>query len=289
MYTRLGVVEYPEIDTHRTTRLFTTDFNNTFILFLQLICFSGSLTKSSLLEAVRMLATYRVHRLPVIDPISLDPVGVLTPKRILRFLWHHGQDIFQPSHCIKTPKQLNIGTWKGIHVVYPHTPLIDCLDILLNMGVSSVPVVEHLTLRVIDAYCRCDAMNIAMQNEDFKLKINVKQALEFKTFATDRACAVIVSEAESFYKVICKLVETNVHRAFIINCSSVIRGIVSISDVMKAVVLEPGSHLNSYCISHRRFAEFLFETPTMETQAEEVDNEDTKTSCTSRSSSRTLS
>ncbi|KAE9413286.1 hypothetical protein Angca_003704, partial [Angiostrongylus cantonensis] len=222
----------------------------------------------SLLEAVRMLATYRVRRLPVIDPILFDPVGVLTPKRILRFLWAH-VDIFQPSHCIKTPRQLNIGTWKDIHVVcvtfkvYPHTSLIDCLDILLNMGVSSVPVVEYLTLRVIDAYSRCYAMNIAMQNEDLMLQINVQEALGFKTFATDRACAVVVNETESFYKVVYKLVENNVHRAFIINSSSVIRGIVSISDVVKAVVLDPDSHLNSYCISHRRFSEFAFETPTM--------------------------
>uniref|UniRef100_A0A158PAX9 CBS domain-containing protein n=1 Tax=Angiostrongylus cantonensis TaxID=6313 RepID=A0A158PAX9_ANGCA len=141
---------------------------------------------------------------------------------------------YQGARCLptkslyqNTTKQLNIGTWKGIHVLYPHNSLIDCLDILLNMGVSSVPVVEHLTLR--------------------------------------RACAVVVSEAESFYKVVYKLVGSNVHRAFIIISSSAIRnflrsmmkamlkGIVSISDVMKAVVLEPGSHLNSYCISHRRF------------------------------------
>ncbi|KAE9418875.1 hypothetical protein Angca_003413, partial [Angiostrongylus cantonensis] len=109
----------------------------------------------SLIEVVRMLATYRVHRLPVIDPISFDPVGALTSKHILSFLWFHVGARCLPTKSLyqNTTKQLNIGTWKGIHVVcvtfkvYPHTSLIDCLDILLNMGVSSVPVVEHLTLR----------------------------------------------------------------------------------------------------------------------------------------------
>uniref|UniRef100_A0A0K0D615 CBS domain-containing protein n=1 Tax=Angiostrongylus cantonensis TaxID=6313 RepID=A0A0K0D615_ANGCA len=141
-------------------------------------------TRKNLFEAIRMLSTHRVHRLPVIDPISFEPQGILTLKHILKFLWYHGRDFFQPPHFIKTPKQLNVGTWKGLHVVYRDTPLIDCLDILLNAGVSSVPVVELPTLRVIDVYSRFDAMNVPLQNEGFDPAVDISEALKYRPVYT---------------------------------------------------------------------------------------------------------
>ncbi|ETN69041.1 CBS domain protein [Necator americanus] len=42
---------------------------------------------SSLLEAARLLAQHRIHRLPVLDPESGSPLFILTHKRLLKFLW----------------------------------------------------------------------------------------------------------------------------------------------------------------------------------------------------------
>ncbi|KAK6029176.1 CBS domain protein, partial [Ostertagia ostertagi] len=107
----------------------------------------------SLLEVVRLLSAHRVHRIPVLDPDTFDPVYILTHKRILKFIW-----------CF----------------VYPDTPLHECLDILLNLGVSGVPVVEHETHKVLDVYSRFDAIGIALQSEGFNLEVSVKEALQFK-------------------------------------------------------------------------------------------------------------
>ncbi|KAK6029177.1 hypothetical protein OSTOST_04717, partial [Ostertagia ostertagi] len=41
----------------------------------------------SLLEVVRLLSAHRVHRIPVLDPDTFDPVYILTHKRILKFIW----------------------------------------------------------------------------------------------------------------------------------------------------------------------------------------------------------
>ncbi|KAE9418073.1 hypothetical protein Angca_007745, partial [Angiostrongylus cantonensis] len=232
----------------------------------------------SLFEAIRMLSTHRVHRLPVIDPISFEPQGILTLKHILKFLWYHGRDFFQPPHFIKTPKQLNVGTWKGLHVVYRDTPLIDCLDILLNAGVSSVPVVELPTLRVIDVYSRFDAMNVPLQNEGFDPAVDISEALKYRPVYTDRACAVVVNETDSFYRVVSMMMKNNAHRAFIVNSDSAIRGVVSISDVMKAVVLDPGFQLSSYSSSPTSFAELSFETPNIGPQPERLNDGDAETS-----------
>lgn len=42
---------------------------------------------ASLYDAIRMLITNRIHRLPVIDPLTGNVLYILTHKRILRFLF----------------------------------------------------------------------------------------------------------------------------------------------------------------------------------------------------------
>jgi len=41
----------------------------------------------SLFHAVELLTKHRIHRLPVIDPETNNPLYILTHKRILKFMW----------------------------------------------------------------------------------------------------------------------------------------------------------------------------------------------------------
>lgn len=67
-----------------------------------------------------------------------------------------------------------------IFQVYPDTSLILCLDILLNKGVSGVPVVEHKTFRVVDMYSRFDAIGVALEDKIDELDVTVQEALAFR-------------------------------------------------------------------------------------------------------------
>lgn len=42
---------------------------------------------ASLYDAIKMLISNRIHRLPVIDPLTGNVLYILTHKRILRFLF----------------------------------------------------------------------------------------------------------------------------------------------------------------------------------------------------------
>ena len=42
---------------------------------------------ASLFDAIQMLLDNKVHRLPVIDPVTGNALYILTHKRILRFLY----------------------------------------------------------------------------------------------------------------------------------------------------------------------------------------------------------
>ncbi|PIO69173.1 CBS domain protein, partial [Teladorsagia circumcincta] len=169
---------------------------------------------NSLLEAARLLAQHRIHRLPVLDPESGSPLFILTHKRLLKFLWCFGQQFSQPDYHIRTAKDLNVGSWVGIRVVFPDTPLTICLDILLNKGVSGVPVVERDTFKVVDMYSRFDAVGIALEESADSLDVSVEQALKFKNLG---------------------------------------RGIISLSDVINHMVVKPGANLKPIRVPRRHY------------------------------------
>ncbi|KAK6033324.1 CBS domain protein [Ostertagia ostertagi] len=207
---------------------------------------------NSLLEAARLLAQHRIHRLPVLDPESGSPLFILTHKRLLKFLWCFGQQFSQPDYHIRTAKDLNVGSWVGIRVVFPDTPLticLDillnkgvsgvpvvfpdtpltiCLDILLNKGVSGVPVVERDTFKVIDMYSRFDAVGIALEESADSLDVSVEQALKFKNLGrNDQDRVVSVRDTDTLWKAITVLVERNVHRLCAVNE----KGAIEASDI----------------------------------------------------------
>ncbi|VDK25004.1 unnamed protein product [Anisakis simplex] len=95
-------------------------------------------------------------------------------------MWLFGQSLSIPDYHEKSCKELNVGTWTGIRVVFPDTPLVDCLDILLHKGVSGLPVVERNSYKVIDMYSRFDAIGVALEDKINQLDVTVEQALVFR-------------------------------------------------------------------------------------------------------------
>uniref|UniRef100_A0A7I4Y6Y1 CBS domain protein n=1 Tax=Haemonchus contortus TaxID=6289 RepID=A0A7I4Y6Y1_HAECO len=199
---------------------------------------------NSLLEAARLLAQHHIHRLPVLDPESGSPLFILTHKRLLKFLWCFGQQFSQPDYHIRTAKDLNVGSWVGIRVVFPDTPLTDCLDILLNKGVSGVPVVQRDTFKVVDMYSRFDAVGIALEESADIMDVSVEQALKFKNLGRNGKDRVVsVRDTDTLWKAITILVERNVHRLCAVNEKGAIEGIISLSDVINHMVVKPGAKL----------------------------------------------
>ncbi|CAJ0608862.1 unnamed protein product [Cylicocyclus nassatus] len=215
---------------------------------------------NSLLEAARLLAEHRIHRLPVLDPESGSPLFILTHKRLLKFLWCFGQQYSQPDFHIRTAKDLNVGTWVGIRVVFPDTPLTDCLDILLNKGVSGVPVVERDTFKVVDMYSRFDAVGIALEEKANSLEVTVQEALKFKNLGRNENDRVVsVRDTDTLWKAITVLVERNVHRLCAVNENGAIEGIISLSDVINHMVVKPGANLKPIKVPRRHYSHHPFE------------------------------
>ncbi|VDK51031.1 unnamed protein product, partial [Cylicostephanus goldi] len=216
----------------------------------------------NLLDVVRTLSSHRVHRIPVFDPETGNPMHLLTYRRILKFMWTFGQTLFPPDYQVRTPKELDIGTWSNVHFVYPETRLIECLDLLLDHNISGVPVVERNTQKVVDVYSRFDAIGIALHDDEFTGDTTVKEALDFKHICQGgRERVVSVRETDPFLFVVSTLVDHNVHRVCVLDENQALlvyfdfnsfcpehgtfQGVISLSDVMDALVVQPAKFLRA--------------------------------------------
>uniref|UniRef100_A0A8C1LEB4 5'-AMP-activated protein kinase subunit gamma-1 n=1 Tax=Cyprinus carpio TaxID=7962 RepID=A0A8C1LEB4_CYPCA len=203
-------------------------------------CFVGNnsnLTSVCLYDAVSSLLKHKIHRLPVIDPLTGNTLYILTHKRILKFLKLFISEMPKPGFLSQTLEELNIGTFHNIAVVHSDTPLYSALGIFVDQRVSALPVMDE-NGRVVDIYSKFDVINLAAEKTYNNLDITVTKALQHRSQHFE---GVLTCRAnETLETIINRLVEAEVHRLVIVDEQEVVKGIVSLSDILQALVLPCG-------------------------------------------------
>ncbi|CAM4723228.1 unnamed protein product [Leuciscus chuanchicus] len=105
---------------------------------------------ASIFDAVYSLIKNKIHRLPVIDPVSGNALYILTHKRILKFLQLFVCEMPKPAFMKQTLEELSIGTYSNIAFIHPDTPIIKALCIFVERRVSALPVVDESEQRCRD-------------------------------------------------------------------------------------------------------------------------------------------
>ncbi|XP_028341648.1 5'-AMP-activated protein kinase subunit gamma-3 isoform X5 [Physeter macrocephalus] len=133
----------------------------------------------SLFEAVYTLIKNRIHRLPVLDPVSGAVLHILTHKRLLKFL----------------------------HIF------------------------------VVGLYSRFDVIHLAAQQTYNHLDVSVGEALRQRTLCLEEV--VCCQPHETLGEVIDRIVQEQVHRLVLVDETQHLLGVVSLSDILQALVLSP--------------------------------------------------
>nr|XP_023497928.1 5'-AMP-activated protein kinase subunit gamma-3 isoform X3 [Equus caballus] len=175
----------------------------------------------SLFEAVYTLIKNRIHRLPVLDPVSGAVLHILTHKRLLKFL-----HIFD----------LGIGTFRDLAVVLETAPLLTALDIFVDRRVSALPVVNEEG-QVVGLYSRFDVIHLAAQQTYNHLDVSVGEALRQRTVCLEGVLSC--QPHESLGEVIDRIAREQVHRLVLVDETQHLLGVVSLSDILQALVLSP--------------------------------------------------
>ncbi|PAV72164.1 hypothetical protein WR25_00014 [Diploscapter pachys] len=190
----------------------------------------------SLYRAVQVLCESKVHRLPVLDRQTGNISYILTHKRIIKFLSLYINDLPRPSYMDQTPKELGIGSWGNVLSIHVNTPLHDALDIFLKNRVSALPLVDEEG-RVVDIYAKFDVISLAAEKSYDKLDCTVQEALKHRSewFEGVQRCL----ETDSLFSVLEAIVKAEVHRLIVTDSDRKVAGIISLSDILKYLILDP--------------------------------------------------
>ncbi|KAJ7999150.1 hypothetical protein DPEC_G00212410 [Dallia pectoralis] len=192
---------------------------------------------ASLYDAVSSLLKNKIHRLPVIDPLTGNTLYILTHKRILKFLKLFISEMPKPEFLGQTLEELGIGTFQKIAVVRYDTPLYTALGMFVEQRVSALPVIDD-NGRVVDIYSKFDVINLAAEKTYNNLDVTVTKALQHRSqyFEGVLTC----NTHDTLESIINRLVEAEVHRLVVVDQQGVVKGIVSLSDILQALVLTNG-------------------------------------------------
>ncbi|XP_062434896.1 5'-AMP-activated protein kinase subunit gamma-3 isoform X2 [Rhea pennata] len=190
----------------------------------------------SLFDAVYSLIKHKIHRLPVIEPVSGNVLHILTHKRILKFLHIFGSTIPKPRFLKKTVQELCVGTFRDVAVVLESAPIYTALEIFVDRRVSALPVVNDAG-QVVGLYSRFDVIHLAAQKTYNNLDISVREALRQRTICLEGV--LICYPHETMEDIINRIAEEQVHRLVLVDENRYPRGIVSLSDILQALVLTP--------------------------------------------------
>ncbi|XP_074520636.1 5'-AMP-activated protein kinase subunit gamma-1 isoform X2 [Halichoeres trimaculatus] len=256
-YYRSPMVQMYELESHKieTWRDVYLQSSNHFLISIS--------PTASLFDAIYFLLKYKIHRLPVIDPESGNVLHILTHKRILKFLhifvrqlklshmwfycdagfclrtlfwFHQGKKVPRPAFVGKQIQELGIGTFRNIATVQQTATLYDALSIFVDRRVSALPVVDEQG-KVVSLYSRFDVINLAAQKTYNNLDMTMQEAVRRRTCFTEGVIKCYPDE--TLETVINRIVEAEVHRLVLVDRADVVKGIISLSDLLQAMVLTP--------------------------------------------------
>ncbi|UMM21744.1 hypothetical protein L5515_003293 [Caenorhabditis briggsae] len=190
----------------------------------------------SLHRAVEILCESKVHRLPVLDRKTGNITYILTHKRIMKFLSLYMRDLPRPSFMSCSPRELGIGAWGDILCCHVDTPIHDALELFLKNRVSALPLIDEHG-RVVDIYAKFDVISLAAENSYDKLDCTVQEALKHRSewFEGVHTCQA----TDSLFQVLEAIVKAEVHRLIVTDQDRKVVGVVSLSDILKYLVLDP--------------------------------------------------
>ncbi|KAJ1373463.1 hypothetical protein KIN20_035864 [Parelaphostrongylus tenuis] len=189
----------------------------------------------SLYRAVQVLCESKVHRLPVMDKNTGNISYIITHKRLIKFLSLYLHDLPRPPFMESTPKELGIGSFGDIVTVHVDTPLYDALETFLRNRVSALPLVDE-NGKVVDIYAKFDVISLAAEKSYDRLDCTVQEALNHRSdwFEGVHCCL----ETDSLFVVLENIVRAEVHRLVVTDADKKVVGIISLSDILKFLVLD---------------------------------------------------
>ncbi|CAF1503152.1 unnamed protein product [Adineta ricciae] len=204
--------------------------------------------EDNLYTAILTSTEHKIHRIPVIDPLTHDFLFLITNKRILKFLYLFIYDLPQPPFIHQTLEELKLGTYENLVLINLQTKLIEVLRIFQTIRISALPVVDN-EKRLRDIYSKFDIMHLAATRTYANLDVPLCDILGVIHDQNTHQLATC-KMGDQLFELMDKFVTREVHRLIIVDDAQHIVGILSMSDLMRFLVSKfkklDSTHSNIY-------------------------------------------
>uniref|UniRef100_A0A663N037 Protein kinase AMP-activated non-catalytic subunit gamma 3 n=1 Tax=Athene cunicularia TaxID=194338 RepID=A0A663N037_ATHCN len=146
-----------------------------------------------------------------------------------------GSTIPKPRFLKKTVQELCVGTFRDVAVVPETAPVYTALEIFVDRRVSALPVINDAGTC---GWASDPPISLCQAQKTYNnLDISVREALRQRTICLEGVLTCYPHE--TMEDVIDRMAKEQVHRLVLVDENQYPRGIVSLSDILQALVLTP--------------------------------------------------
>lgn len=201
-------------------------------------------------KAFFALVTNGVRAAPLWDSKKQSFVGMLTITDFINILHRYYKSALVQIYELEEHK---IETWREVYLqdsfkplvcISPNASLFDAVSSLIRNKIHRLPVIDPesgntlyiLTHKRILKFLKL--FNLAAEKTYNNLDVSVTKALQHRSHYFEGVLKCYLHE--TLETIINRLVEAEVHRLVVVDENDVVKGIVSLSDILQALVLTGG-------------------------------------------------
>ena len=182
-----------------------------------------------------MLKT-RARRIPLVDVDDEtgreSVVSVITQYRILKFIAVNNENY---TDLLKKPvREIGLGTYTNLATTTMHNSVLDVIDLMVKLNISSVPVLDSQG-RVLNVFEAVDVILCIKGGTYDELESSVGDALSRR--AEDFQGIYTCNEDDRLDSIFDTIRKSRVHRLVVVDDENRLIGVISLSDILKYVLL----------------------------------------------------
>ncbi|KAM0189956.1 hypothetical protein ACHAPA_008507 [Fusarium lateritium] len=189
-----------------------------------------------LYEACRRMLKTRARRIPLIDVDSETNkemvVSVITQYRILKFIAVNNEH--NTVLLKKTVRDIGLGTYTGIATASMHSSVLEVVHLMVKHNISCVPIIDSHG-RVLNVFEAVDVIPCIRGGAYEELDGSVGDALCRRS---DESPGIYTcTEGDRLDSIFDTVRKSRVHRLIVVDDDNKLKGIISLSDILKYVLL----------------------------------------------------
>ncbi len=189
-----------------------------------------------LYDACLKMIESKARRIPLIDRDESTKreivVSVLTQYRILKFV---ALNCKETRWLMRSIKELDIGTKGEIATATMTTPVLEVIQILTKLGVSSVPIIDPETQKLINVYEAVDVLALIKGGIYTDLSLSVGEALLRR--ADDFEGVYTCTFDDKLATILDTIRKARLHRLFVVDEHTRLQAVITLSDILKYILI----------------------------------------------------